>query len=449
MPSASSSSAATTSAGRASAPAPIAGRSWAPAGRRASATGIAPARRRSCRSRTAAAPRAADPPLARRRHDAGLRRRQGLRVRVLPRAAAARRAGRGRRRRHRSTGRWSSTWSAGRAIASPRPRRNGRRCSSTDTRVAWTGTVPALGDTPLRLEAAAFAGKIVYVQTDRAVDAGRPRRLASAGRRRSGTCAPSRPSIVGLLFVGSALLARRNVIAGRGDHRSAWRLALVVGALDVLRWLFVAHYSGDYATDQGELLDAVAEALLDAGLVLAGLPGHRALAAAPLADQPDLVEPAARRRPSRSARRPGPPDRRRLRRRHRDLRRRCRATSSRSITGQPPGPMFNGVRLLTSLRWVVAGVLGSASNALVNGVLLSMLYVVLRQLLRSRAAGGDPVDGHPRAADFIGRLAARHVARLRHRAGDGGADAPAAPPLRPAAVHRVVAGPTRSCSRTC
>ena len=38
--------------------------------------------------------------------------------------------------------------------------------------------------------------------------------------------------------------------------------------------------------------------------------------------------------------------------------------------------------MLTSPRWVVAGVLGSASNSLMNGVLLSMLYVVLRQLLR-------------------------------------------------------------------
>ena len=44
--------------------------------------------------------------------------------------------------------------------------------------------------------------------------------------------------------------------------------------------------------------------------------------------------------------------------------------------------MFNGVALLTSSRWVVAGVLGTASNSLMNGVLLSMLYVVLRQLLR-------------------------------------------------------------------
>ncbi|MEO5819888.1 MAG: hypothetical protein ABIT71_05240 [Vicinamibacteraceae bacterium] len=46
-----------------------------------------------------------------------------------------------------------------------------------------------------------------------------------------------------------------------------------------------------------------------------------------------------------------------------------------AITGRPPGPMFNGVGSLTSMRWVVANLLGSVSNALLNGVILSMLYV--------------------------------------------------------------------------
>ena len=52
------------------------------------------------------------------------------------------------------------------------------------------------------------------------------------------------------------------------------------------------------------------------------------------------------------------------------------------ITGRPPAPMFNGVGSLTSTRWVFANVVNSVSNSLLNGVLLSMLYVVLRQLLR-------------------------------------------------------------------
>jgi tRNA A-37 threonylcarbamoyl transferase component Bud32 len=250
----------------------------------------------------------------------------------------------------------------------------------TDTRVAWTGTMPALGDTPLRLEAAAFAGKIVYIQAigpwTRAGRVASPPPSGGQGYLRT-----FQSMIVGVLFVGSALLARRNVLAGRGDHRSAWRLALVVGVLDVLRWLCIAHFSGDYAIDQGEFLDVVAESLLDAGLAWLAYLG---------------IEPWLRRHWPTSliswSRLLGGGRRDPLVGRDlligiafgvviaiyvvlsRDL--------VAVITGQPPGPIFNGVALLTSLRWVAAGVLGSASNSLMNGILLSMLYVVLRQLVR-------------------------------------------------------------------
>jgi hypothetical protein len=251
---------------------------------------------------------------------------------------------------------------------------------ATDTRVAWTGTVPALGATPLRLEAAAFAGRIVYVQTigpwTRASRVASPPPAGGQWYLRTFSAA-----IVAVLFVGSALLARRNVIAGRGDHRSAWRLALVVGVLDVLRWLFIGHHSGDYATTQGELLDVVAESLLDAGLVWLAYLGiepwlrrhwptsliswSRLLGGGrrdPLVGRDILIGVAF------------------------GIAIATYVVISRDVvavvTGRPPGPMFNGVASLTSLRWVAAGVLGSASNSLMNGVLLSMLYVVLRQLLR-------------------------------------------------------------------
>ena len=54
---------------------------------------------------------------------------------------------------------------AGRAIAS-RPRRpSGRRRSPPTPVPPGPGTVPELGATPLRLEAGAFAGRVVFVQT--------------------------------------------------------------------------------------------------------------------------------------------------------------------------------------------------------------------------------------------------------------------------------------------
>ena len=97
---------------------------------------------------------------------------------------------------------------------------------------------------------------------------------------------------------------------------------------------------------------------------------------------------------ARSPGRPRPADRRSLRRRHR------RSTSSLSrdvvaaITGLPPGPMFNGVVLLTSPRWVIAGVLGSAANSLLNGVLLS------HALRRAAPAAAPPAD-RPRSPPTV------------------------------------------------
>jgi hypothetical protein len=155
----------------------------------------------------------------------------------------------------------------------------------------------------------------------------------------------------------------------------------VVLILEVVRWLAMAHHSGDYAVDQNELLDAIAEALLPAALVWLAYLG---------------IEPWLRRHWPTS-----------LISWSRLLGGRVRdplvgrdlllgvafgvATAiyvvlSRdvvaAITGLPPGPMFNGVVSLTTPRWVIAGVLATVSNSLLNGVLLSMLYVVLRRLLR-------------------------------------------------------------------
>jgi hypothetical protein len=250
----------------------------------------------------------------------------------------------------------------------------------TDTRVAWTGTLPALGATPLRLEAAAFAGKIVFVKTvgpwSRTSRSANP--PAAGGQK---ALRAFQAAIVTLLFGGSALLARRNVMAGRGDRAGAWRLALVVLVLEVVKWIAMAHHSGDYAVDQNELLDAIAEALLPAGLVWLAYLG---------------IEPWLRRHWPTSliswSRLLGGSVRDPLVGRDvmigvafgvitgiyvilsRDV--------VAAITGLAPGPMFNGVVLLTTPRWVIAGVLDTVTNSLLNGVLLSLLYVVLRRLLR-------------------------------------------------------------------
>jgi serine/threonine-protein kinase len=138
--------------------------------------------------------------------------------------------------------------------------------AATDTRAAWTGTIPELGSIPLRLEAGAFAGRITYVQAIGPWTT--PTRSAppvpTVTQRMLGLV---QPLLVASLIIGSALLARRNLRAGRGDRAGAWRVALCVGVLFVLRWLVVAHHSGTYATFQNALLDAAETALLNAAIL--------------------------------------------------------------------------------------------------------------------------------------------------------------------------------------
>jgi len=253
-----------------------------------------------------------------------------------------------------------------------------------DTRVAWTGTIPELGNTPLRLEAASFSGRVVYVQAvgpwtapSRVVDP-----PATGGMHVVGVLAAM---VLTALLVGSGLLARRNVKAGRGDRAGAWRLAATVGVFITVRWLFNVHHLGDYAADQDAFLDAVAEALLPVAMVWLAYLG---------------IEPWLRRHWPESliswTRLLGGSFRDPLV--GRDILLGITwglttaallgisVTVARHFTGDPLAPSFVGVGSLSTPAYVIAAFLGSVSNALMNGVLLGLLYVMLRRLLRFTVA---------------------------------------------------------------
>jgi serine/threonine-protein kinase len=252
--------------------------------------------------------------------------------------------------------------------------------AATDTRAAWTGTVAELGDIPLRLEAGAFAGRITYVQAigpwTKPTHVAPP--VPTITQRMLGLV---QPLLVASLIIGSALLARRNLRAARGDRAGASRVALWVGVLMMLRWLVAAHHSGSYANFQGAFLDASEQALLNAALVWLAYLG---------------IEPWLRRHWPASllswSRLLGGSFRDPLL--GRDvlvgvvfgLAAGLYLVATRyvtvQVTGIPAGPMLNGVPELTSPRYVVAAMMVAATNALINGVLLALLYVMLRRLLR-------------------------------------------------------------------
>lgn len=105
------------------------------------------------------------------------------------------------------------------------------RSPGWDARAAWTGVYPDAQRTPVRIEAAAWRSRPVYFA------------IQPAWRREALRDGPQRnraPQMVAVLltFAISALFVRRNARKGIGDRRGAFRLALVIFAALMTRWVF-------------------------------------------------------------------------------------------------------------------------------------------------------------------------------------------------------------------
>lgn len=129
-----------------------------------------------------------------------------------------------------------------------------------DERREWTGTRADLPELPLRVSVASFGGRV----TSMAVLGPWSRDAVSV----EGTGLSRKiqqATLVGFLMLtlgAGSVFALRNVRAGRGDRRGAFRLALVVAVLFLCGWLARMHPAGEVAVlvlFQG--LEAMGEAL--------------------------------------------------------------------------------------------------------------------------------------------------------------------------------------------
>jgi serine/threonine-protein kinase len=119
------------------------------------------------------------------------------------------------------------------------PRRIPR--SFADSVAAWNVRLPQLPDIPFRVEAAAYGGRLVHVETiapwspeDRSAE-----QAVTTGERAASWLLAA---LFATLLVGGFILARRNLRLGRGDRRGVLRLSMVFGTLDVASWMLVAHH---------------------------------------------------------------------------------------------------------------------------------------------------------------------------------------------------------------
>jgi serine/threonine-protein kinase len=115
--------------------------------------------------------------------------------------------------------------------------------SYADARAAWVESKPERPDRPLSVEAAAVGGRLVFFEL--AGPWSRPPRMArSAELTQVGRDFPL--LFLGILVVGGALIARRNLRLGRSDRRGAMRLAAFVFVCSMLTWAFLtSHVASD------------------------------------------------------------------------------------------------------------------------------------------------------------------------------------------------------------
>ncbi len=110
---------------------------------------------------------------------------------------------------------------------------------ASDQRAAWTGVWPGT-KTALRVEAASWRGKPVFfrlisVWTE-------PDRMPSQDIEKSKTPEVLLVIFLLILLAGAVWLARRNYLQRKSDPQSGLRLGLLIFALDMLVWLFTAHF---------------------------------------------------------------------------------------------------------------------------------------------------------------------------------------------------------------
>ncbi len=130
---------------------------------------------------------------------------------------------------------------------------------ASDDRMAWTGVFPEQPELPLRLEAAAYRGRLVSFRTFGPWPA--------IPQRRPGATAIGAVTISSILLF-SAVLAWFNARTGRVDRRGAVRLVVPIFSLALGTWIVSAHHVVTWEALQ-QARHAVSQALMSA--VLAGI----------------------------------------------------------------------------------------------------------------------------------------------------------------------------------
>jgi serine/threonine-protein kinase len=122
----------------------------------------------------------------------------------------------------------------------------------SDARAAWEGTWPEQPAVALRIEAAAYRGRPVWFQVVHPwTRAERDSPYAHTGGEHTARTIGI-ALLVGLIATG-VVLARRNILTGRGDRRGALRLGLALAALGAASSIIGMHHVADASLELASL----------------------------------------------------------------------------------------------------------------------------------------------------------------------------------------------------
>ena len=136
--------------------------------------------------------------------------------------------------------------------------------SYADQRAAWEGAMPGWPEQKLRLEAAAYRGRIVSFQMINPWT--QPRQMREAPRSRAERVSRSVVAVmVPFVLAVAAGVARHNLRKGRGDRRGALRISATIFVSMFCYWIVRAVHFSDPDVELDRLFTALGFALFCAG----------------------------------------------------------------------------------------------------------------------------------------------------------------------------------------
>jgi serine/threonine-protein kinase len=130
-------------------------------------------------------------------------------------------------------------------------------------RAAWEGPQAGVEGGVLHVEAAALRGLPVGFRVTGPGEPIVPRTTPAFGQRRGWRVIVNATAT--LLILSTLLLARRNLRAGRGDRRGAWRLFCLAMSALVVAWIVSGTHYASPQVENDRLLEFLAHALTNAG----------------------------------------------------------------------------------------------------------------------------------------------------------------------------------------